>query len=125
MPTKDPEKRRAFARASYHRRKHLLTDEERSRQTVVKRTRRHTNRAWFEELKDRLVCTRCRESHPACLQFHHEDPTTKEVSLADAIRRGFSRERILRELEKCQVLCANCHIRHHVNYARRLGEVRT
>jgi hypothetical protein len=124
MPTKDPAKRRALARDSYHRRKHLLDDEERTRQTAVKQARLHTNRVWFAELKDRFVCTRCGESHPACLQFHHEDPTTKELGLSDAIRRGWGRARILRELEKCKVLCANCHIRHHVSYARKLGEVR-
>ena len=69
--------------------------------------------AWYAELKSKLACVQCGESHPACIQFHHRDPTTKEITLADAVRRGFSRARMLCEIEKCEVLCANCHIKHH------------
>jgi hypothetical protein len=73
--------------------------------------------AWFAELKVQLACSRCGEDHPACLQFHHRDPKAKDVSVANAVRRGWSRERILRELAKCDVLCANCHFKHHAREA--------
>lgn len=69
--------------------------------------------AWFEEYKQELSCRRCGESHPAVLQFHHEDPAQKEIMLSDAIRRAWSRDRILAEAAKCEVLCANCHAKHH------------
>ena len=69
--------------------------------------------AWFVELKRKLVCARCGEAHPGCLQFHHPDPKEKEISVSDAVRRGWSRERIITELQKCEVLCANCHAKHH------------
>jgi hypothetical protein len=115
MPIKDPEKRRAAARAWYARTKHKRTTELVQRQTAVKRARRHEVIAWYAEMKGTLSCRRCGESHPACLQFHHSDPASKEMMLADAVRRGWSRQRILREAAKCEVLCANCHMKHHAH----------
>jgi len=75
--------------------------------------------AWFAELKSQLVCARCGENHPACLVFHHRDPMTKEIAIAVAIRRSWGRKRILAELAKCEVLCANCHAKHHAQERRR------
>jgi len=43
----------------------------------------------------------------ACFDFHHINPNTKEFGPADAIR--LSRAKALLELEKCQLVCANCH----------------
>ena len=71
------------------------------------------NYHWYIELKSELACSRCDETHPACLQFHHTDPAMKEASLGIAIRRGWSRNRVLAEIAKCEVLCANCHAKHH------------
>ena len=113
MPAKDPERRRATNRASYARTKHLLTDAERKRRTDVKRARLQSISEWFEGHKNRLRCVRCGESHPAVLQFHHRDPAEKDIALAEAVSAGWSVERILREAAKCEVLCANCHMKHH------------
>lgn len=114
MPAKDPEKRRATTRAWYHRTKHTRRSAqlvERERQWKL--ARRHELADWYAELKGTLVCTRCAESHPGCLQFHHPDPNEKEISVSEAVKRGWSRKRILAELAKCEVLCANCHAKHH------------
>lgn len=39
------------------------------------------------------------------------------MTVANAVRRGWSRARILGELTKCEVLCANCHAKHHAREA--------
>lgn len=46
--------------------------------------------------------------HPAALQFHHVDPTTKSFGLGV---RGITRSiaRLREEASKCVLLCANCH----------------
>lgn len=72
-------------------------------------------RDWLKELKSKLNCNRCNETHPATIQFHHTDPTTKEITLGSAIRYGWNKKRILKEIEKCEVLCANCHFKEHWN----------
>ena len=75
--------------------------------------RRDEIRAWWRELKSTKPCKRCGESDPDCLQFHHRDPRSKKMTLARAVNGAWSRERILEEVEKCDVLCANCHLKHH------------
>lgn len=48
-------------------------------------------------------------SHPAAMEFHHREPHTKEF----ATSASRSWERTKAELDKCDLLCANCHrIRH-------------
>jgi hypothetical protein len=59
----------------------------------------------------------CGEIDPVCLVFHHQDPTLKEIEIANAVRGGWSWTRILTEIEKCKVLCMNCHAKHHANVA--------
>ncbi len=68
---------------------------------------------WFRELKSSLTCTKCTENHPACLTFHHNDPTKKEHNISDMIHRVWSRKKVLEEMEKCTVLCENCHRKLH------------
>ena len=113
MPAKDPEKRRATVRAWYARAKHRFGPEEFERRRRNRTARQQSLIAWFAELKKTLACERCGEDHPGCLVFHHSDPSQKEISLSEAVRRGWSRKRILAERAKCEVLCANCHAKHH------------
>jgi len=117
MPAKDPVKRRATVRAWYARTKHLRGAEDFARRKTNRERQRAAVRAWYADFKSSLVCIRCGETHPACLQFHHPDPTQKEISIADAVRRCWSPQRITVELQKCEVLCANCHAKHHAREA--------
>jgi hypothetical protein len=64
-------------------------------------------------LKSGLKCKECGEAHPACLDFHHEDPAEKDLAIASAISKGWSIRRLEAEVAKCRVLCSNCHRRHH------------
>ena len=68
---------------------------------------------WFREYKKNLSCIRCGENHPSCLDFHHIDPSQKEVEVPVLVSRGRSIENILKEIAKCEILCANCHRKEH------------
>ncbi len=58
------------------------------------------------------ACRRC--GYSKCLealQFHHRDPKRKDFVLSAAMTRSFTR--IKAELDKCDLLCANCHAEVH------------
>jgi len=66
-------------------------------------------RAWYTSLKKGRPCADCGQTfHPAAMQWDHLPEFEKFASLGDLVRRG-SRELILREVVKCELVCANCH----------------
>ncbi len=56
-------------------------------------------------------CSSCGESDKACLDFHHTDSKTKAFNLSSY--KNHSLDKIKKEIEKCIVLCANCHRKLH------------
>ena len=108
MPYKDPEKRKAYQRA--YNKAHYEGNREYYR--IKNRKAKDALKARFSEFKSNLSCLHCGESANVVLDFHHRDGTTKEFGIAEGLRR-YSWQRVLDEIEKCDVLCANCHRRHH------------
>lgn len=58
-------------------------------------------------------CVICGEKHPACLQFHHNDPSQKVMTIQRAVARKMPHPQLIAEIKKCTVLCANCHAKQH------------
>jgi hypothetical protein len=52
-------------------------------------------------------CSQCGETDSRVLEFHHEH--SKEYPVSAMINGGYPIKRIQAEIEKCIVLCANCH----------------
>lgn len=71
------------------------------------------NREWFKNYKSTLECSICGENHPAVIDFHHNDPSTKERNVTDMMK--FSMDKIKKEINKCTILCSNCHRKLHWN----------
>lgn len=59
---------------------------------------------------------RCPEKHPACLTFHHRDPAKKTFGIRQAISDRTPWETVVTEIEKCDVLCMNCHAKLHYEW---------
>lgn len=55
-------------------------------------------------------CVVCGENDPVVLEFDH-NKGKKRASLSRLVRNGHSIEVIQKEINICQVLCANCHRR--------------
>lgn len=61
-------------------------------------------------------------SNPAALEFHHADPSQKEFGISTSGGTK-SFERIKLELDKCLLLCANCHRDEHTRLDAGLYEI--
>lgn len=108
MPFKDPAKRKAYQQA--YSKKHYAANKEYYK--VKKLKSKESLMSWFRELKSKLYCLNCGEDDAVVLDFHHRKSSEKEFSICDGLRR-YARQRIVDEIAKCDVLCANCHRRHH------------
>lgn len=82
-----------------------------NKQEYLRRSRenRAEKREWLEEYKSDLECEECGEDRSACLEFHHEDPDEKFKEVSKMVPQNYSIEKIKEEIEKCKVLCSNCH----------------
>ena len=57
-------------------------------------------------------CEKCGyNKYPDVLEFHHLDPSQKEANWSKM--RLWGEKRLLTELDKCVLLCANCHRETH------------
>lgn len=68
---------------------------------------------WFYEYKRTLKCENCGNNDYRCLDFHHKIQSDKENTVSNMLADNKGKEEILKEIEKCIVLCANCHRELH------------
>ena len=67
----------------------------------------------IQELKSQRKCAKCGESRGYVLDYHHIDPSQKEKGVARLVSSTYSIDNVYKEIEKCIVLCANCHREFH------------
>lgn len=66
-------------------------------------------RAAVDGIKLRSGCVDCGyRGHPAALQFDHVDPKTKSFKISGNVGRKWSN--VIKEIKKCVIRCANCHV---------------
>lgn len=105
MPYKNKEKQLEAQR------KHYKENQNRYMNNQYRRRMEKAN--WFFEYKSTLKCSKCGENHPACIQFHHTDPSLKENDISSMVNAGYNKDRIIEEINKCEIVCANCHFKLH------------
>lgn len=89
----------------------------RVKRAIAKRLE-NVNRIKLEQGCRQCGYRRCAEA----LVFHHPDEN-KEGSISYIIRRGWSEKRLMDEIAKCVILCANCHAEeHHCSSNDRVAE---
>ena len=49
----------------------------------------------------------------SALEFHHRNPEEKEFQIDIRAFSNYSLEKLEAELDKCELLCSNCHKEHH------------
>jgi len=93
-------------------------------------TKRRTEikRAWLVGYKAQQKCRDCPETHPACLDFHHREGEEKTMRVSKLVYQG-TLSALQAEVAKCDVVCSNCHRKHHFEtqtgpWAKRLDKRR-
>lgn len=78
--------------------------------TVKKRTRIYQNifRNAVDKIKRKYTCCFCSMDNQKCLDFHHTDYRTKLYNICKLTQCKNSKI-IVDEINKCVVICANCH----------------
>lgn len=68
------------------------------------------------QIKKANKCNHCGYNlHPEILQFHHRDKEHKDFALSGGNLCNRKWEIILKEIDKCDILCPNCHHWLHYN----------
>lgn len=106
MPYKDIQKRREAEKRYYRRHLVLYKDKNIKRRKVLLE--------FVNSLKTK-PCMDCGQRYPSyVMDFDHREPKLKISTISKIIRDMWSKDRILSEIEKCDLICANCHrIRTH------------
>ena len=77
-------------------------------------------RAWFEGYKKMQECQECGIDDFRVLEFHHREDEEKAGNVSDMVGKGFSKQTLITEINKCDVVCANCH--RIITYEGRLAQ---
>lgn len=112
LPYADPSKRAAYNRR--YQKKYYRDNAVAQKKRV--RDRKRKIKQWYREYKATLVCEDCgigEEGRGWRLEFHHKDPATKHKAVSEMAHGGYAIKTIKDEIEKCVVLCSNCHRYRH------------
>jgi hypothetical protein len=117
--SKHPEMARKAALDYYYRNKEKAAAKAKKWREENKDYVREMQRKNKRERKDWAVqylgnkCQLCGQSfHPAIYEFHHRNPEDKDRDPSKMLQ--LSLDRLQKELDKCDLLCANCHrYTHH------------
>lgn len=89
-----------------------------NKQRVINRSKNQLDNR--HQLKQKAIeykggrCAQCGyEEHMSAFDFHHLNPLKKDYCIGTMIARSYNWEKIKKELDKCIVLCANCHRKLH------------
>lgn len=106
-------------RAQTYKQKYQQTPREQLRQRTKRQTDKARARALVNALKEN-PCTDCGQTYPFyVMQFDHLRDKSDNVGRLVGI--GASDKKILDEVAKCELVCANCHAER--TYRRRLDIV--
>lgn len=108
MPYKDPNAQQAAQRAWYNTHKELR----RKHYQQANRDQRQRRKDWYVAMMNETTCAHCPENHISVLDFHHVDDN-KDHGVSKLLTDKRAIDRVVSEMEKCVVVCSNCHRKHH------------
>ena len=104
-------------RNEYDRR--YYREHSRSARLARRRSQIDAARLWMAEIKSGVPCADCGEMFPTYVMQWDHLPEFEKINQVSIMVASRTREAVLAELEKCELVCANCHVMRTVNRARR------
>lgn len=84
------------------------------RDSILKQKKDKKSSLLYELSKIKIEgCKKCGERRQYLLDFHHLKGNKKDFNIGSSIFRGKSFDIILSEIDKCIILCSNCHREFH------------
>jgi len=82
--------------------------------TFIDRSKKNRQRCkkLVNDIKIKYGCCLCQEREACCLDFHHFDKDEKDVNVS-YLADTKSKKRMLIEMQKCCIVCSNCHRKIH------------
>jgi predicted amino acid dehydrogenase len=87
--------------------RHYKKHPTRQKKRVLERKRKI--KKWIYDYKLKKGCCFCDETYPYALDFHHVVKEKNNMRITEMVGNGFSPENILKEIDKCKLICCNCH----------------
>src|SRR3989338_597011 len=78
--------------------------------------------AWLSDFKRKKGCSMCWVKDPRVLDFHHKNKGDKMFGIG-GFRREVGFQKLVEEIKKCDVVCANCHRILHDEFRKNEEEV--
>lgn len=104
------QKRYAQSEAGKAKRKaYRSTGAWKAKRNAYNQQRTQTRARWIKAYKLSRGCMDCGyKDHPEALDFDHRPGVQKQFEISAVCKNG-NMDRLMAEIEKCDVVCANCH----------------
>lgn len=97
-------------------------DKQRKEGRAARKKQIARNREYLRAILDGCSCMDCGYSNWIALELDHRDPSLKYDAVTRMVNDGTTLERIKQEVDKCDIVCANCHT---IRTAQRANSWRT
>jgi hypothetical protein len=101
MPYKDPERQREAQKRYYEAKK--------AKYLSQSRAQRQENIQKLNTLKEANPCVDCKVSYPYYVMHFDHIGTAEKAGNVSTMLRNFGWGKVLKEIQKCELVCANCH----------------
>lgn len=110
--------RRSICKECQRKRDNFYYNNSNKRKEYVKGGRkkdRERAKEFIANVKKNSTCKNCGDTRWYVLDFHHRNDSEKSFNISRGHTKGFST--LQKEIDKCDILCSNCHRELHFNMA--------
>jgi len=108
MPFKDIDTRKTYMKEYSKKHYEANAEEYKAKSAASNRKLRLRNRDYIKNIKESNPCLDCGQFYPYYV-MHFDHIYDKNGSVSDLSRASSSIERIQKEIDNCELVCANCH----------------